>query len=66
MLILGRKVGERIILRNRSTGQTIAIVHVHKILNSKDARIAIDASVEDVEVLREELITRKANNNGGN
>lgn len=55
MLVLGRKEGERILLRNHRTGERIVVTQLGIKVKRPYSRIGIDAP-DDWEIVREELM----------
>lgn len=55
MLVLSRKKGERIVIKNRQTGSEIKIALVNIV--GQKAKIGIDAS-DDERIMREEIIEK--------
>lgn len=53
MLVLSRHIGERVILRNRQTGETITVTQVD--IRYDKGRIGLDASLDWI-IMREELL----------
>ncbi len=56
MLVLSRKKGETIVIKNRQTGSEIKIALVNIV--GQKVRIGIDAS-DDERIMREEIINRE-------
>lgn len=56
MLVLSRKKGERIVIKNRQTGEEIKVALINVV--GQKAKIGIDAS-DNVWIMREEIINRE-------
>lgn len=56
MLVLSRKKGETIVIKNRQTGEEIKVALINVV--GQKAKIGIDAS-DNVWIMREEIINRE-------